>query len=365
MKILIISNLYPSRETPHYGSFVKNFEEQLKEDPRVNSLRGIFLKGLNKGLFNKVIKYLIFYIKILFYLSFYNFDLIYVHLITHSTLPIKLISKIKRLNIIFNIHGEDLLVTTPLAKKLLDLALPLVYNARYVVVPSYYFKEITELLLPKLDPTKLIISPSAGIKPIFFNKEEKKFDNEKLVFGYVSRIDRGKGWDTLIDALKILQLKGITPEVKIAGNGPEISELKNLITKNNLTNVQLVGSIPHNNLPEFYSKLDCFIFPTKLRESLGLVGLEAMAGRIPVIGSRIGGLNDYIKNEINGFFFEPNNPNDLAEKIYKFIKLPELEKTCISDAAFKTALKYEASLVASELFDTILKNIYNSQNAKH
>lgn len=46
-----------------------------------------------------------------------------------------------------------------------------------------------------------------------------------------------------------------------------------------------------------------------------LVGLEAMACEVPVIGSYIGGLKDYIKDKENGFFFTPGNAEELSNKI--------------------------------------------------
>lgn len=66
--------------------------------------------------------------------------------------------------------------------------------------------------------------------------------------------------------------------------------------------IKYIGPIPYHSLPEIYCTLDLFIFPTCLEESLGLVGLEAMACEVPVIGSYIGGLKDYIKDKENGFF---------------------------------------------------------------
>ena len=63
-----------------------------------------------------------------------------------------------------------------------------------------------------------------------------------------------------------------------------------------------------------------FIFPTERQtECLGLVGLEAMACDISVIGAQIGGLRDYLKDGYNGFFFEPGSATDLALKIRNFI----------------------------------------------
>lgn len=102
-----------------------------------------------------------------------------------------------------------------------------------------------------------------------------------------------------------------------------------------------------------YTNLDLFIFPTTLEESLGLVGLEAMACHTPVIGSRIGGLTDYIVDGKNGFFFEPGNEIDLAKKIELFRNLPEKETECLKKAAYQTALQYKSDVVAQKLYSQL------------
>lgn len=354
MKILIVSNLYPSKESPFYGSFVKNFEDQLRNDDRVEKVDGVFLKGLHGGKLHKIWSYFFYYLKIIFYSLFFKYDIIYVHLISHSTIPLRIVNRIKKLPLIFNIHGEDLLVTTPLASQLLKFSLPLVKQAQYLVVPSTYFKRITEQQVPDYPNDRIIVSSSGGVKDIFkpIRKINDKFGYLKL--GYVSRIDRGKGWDVLIEAIRILNLNNIPVELSIVGGGPQIDEMKFLIVSKNLTNVKYIGPIAHDELPGFYQNLDLFIFPTMLRESLGLVGLEAMACGIPVIGSEIGGLTDYIKNSFNGFFFTPGNSYDLANKIELFSKLSEYQKKIMSRNALSTSKDYSDKIVSKRLFDKIL-----------
>lgn len=90
--------------------------------------------------------------------------------------------------------------------------------------------------------------------------------------------------------------------------------------------IKYIGPIPYHSLPEIYCTLDLFIFPTCLEESLGLVGLEAMACEVPVIGSYIGGLKDYIKDKENGFFFTPGNAEELSNKIELYLSLSSSEK---------------------------------------
>lgn len=351
-RILVISNLYPSKKAPYYGSFVKNFVDELIDytDDRVEVC---VLKGFNQGKLKKLFLYTWFYLRITFYLIIFRYDLIYVHLITHATLPIALVSKFKKLNLIFNIHGEDLLVTTPLAKKFLEIAKPLLFKAKFVVVPSYYFKDVTLKLIPQIGQDKIVVSASGGVKNEFFidKSDEQQYP---YTIGYVSRIDRGKGWDTFVQALSILVKRGVPVHGIMIGGGAEVTEFKQVI--HTLPNglIEYIGPVAHDELKNYYKKMDLFVFPTLLRESLGLVGLEAMATHTPVVGSYIGGLTDYIKEGENGYFFTPGDAEDLANKIERFCNLSSADKIKMSENARNTANKYKAKDVAHNLFDRIL-----------
>lgn len=353
MKILVVSNLFPSKKAPYYGSFVKNFCDQLEKDGRVTKLEKVVLKGIHSNKIMKIYLYTVYYLKILYKTIFYHYDLIYVHLISHSTIPLKFVNYFKKLNIVFNIHGEDLLVTTPLAKVLLKQSLPLVKQAQHLVVPSNYFKKITKDYIPDYPEKKIIVSASGGVKSIFCPVHDKISNEFKI--GFVSRIDRGKGWNVLIEAINILEQKKIKIKVYIVGGGPQIGEMKALIDRYNLPDIRYIGPIAHDDLPDFYRSLDVFIFPTVLCESLGLVGLEAMACGVPVIGSNIGGLTDYITDGYNGFMFNPGDSTDLADKIEKYYSLSYSEKEKFSERAVLTSKRYSDKKVASTLFDKILQ----------
>lgn len=82
-----------------------------------------------------------------------------------------------------------------------------------------------------------------------------------------------------------------------------------------------LGPKTHQELNELYHQADVMIFPTMLYESLGLVGLEAMACGCPVIGSNIGCLPEYVKDGVTGFLFESGNSHELADKIINFYEL--------------------------------------------
>lgn len=353
-KILIISNLYPSKQVPFYGSFVKNFVEDLIDYNGQKDTSYCVLRGRSYNKFTKLYRYIVFYIKIFYYLIFHNYDYIYVHLITHASLPIRIVSFFKKLNLIFNIHGEDLLVQSKLAAIFLEITKPMLYKSKLVVVPSYYFKNKTIELLPLLNQDKIFVSASSGVKDAFFNPPVNKTRNN--IIGYVSRVDRGKGWDNLLKAVKILSDKKIYPVVKIIGGGAEVDRMLKMVTDLGLKNIEYIGPVEYSKLPDYYRQFDVFVFPTRLEESLGLVGLEAMASGVPVIASKIGGIQDYLRDNINGLYFEGGNVEDLSQKIECILLKTNEEYIKMCESAYNTSLEYKASDVNKKLFDYIFKN---------
>lgn len=352
MKILVISNMYPSDKDPVYGTFVESFVKNIKYLNESGKTSIIVIKGRDGNKIQKIIKYINFYISILFSLSFKRYDLIYIHTITYPIPPILLVSKLKKLPLVFNVHGADVLTRSRLAEILKKKSISLLKEAKLIISPSNFFKNILLREFPFLEKEKIFISPSGGVDCSFFNKKKKK--NDIFTIGYVSRIDKSKGWDTFLKAIAIIKQKDINIKGKIAGRGAETNLMLNLIDNLELNNeVDYIGPIPYAQLPNIYSQLDLFIFPTSLEESLGLVGLEAMASNVAVIGSKIGGLQDYIKSNYNGYFFETNNEFDLAKKICNFISLDPQDKNKLEENAYNTATKYESNIINQKLYDKL------------
>jgi glycosyltransferase involved in cell wall biosynthesis len=353
IKILIVSNMYPSKKDIYYGVFVRNFVESLSSDNRFKVSK-IVIAGKTNIKIMKFIKYMKFYTRIFHNMVFGNFDLVYVHYISHSSPALKFSQIFKKNKICFNIHGDDLLPQSKLSEYLLSIVKNMLVDATMVVVPSYYFKNILMEIIPRINSSKIFISPSGGVNTDLFNINRGKKKQNTFTIGYVSRIDKGKGWENFVNAIKMLKINAKDIKVLIAGNGREENDFLRKIKEDKLDNlIKYQGGLKQEYLAGLYSKMDIFVFPTELRESLGLVGLEAMACGVPVIGSKIGGLTDYIEDGFNGFFFEPGNCTDLVEKIETYMNLPDIDKCQMKINARKTAENYNNCLVAKKLNDKL------------
>lgn len=106
-----------------------------------------------------------------------------------------------------NIHGGDIVTINRTSERLLSLAFPLLINSDLIVVPSDYFKNIVLNKVPGISLKQLFVSASGGVdKNVFTCLNSHVMSTGTIV--YVSRIDAGKGWDVLVDAIGELKLSG-------------------------------------------------------------------------------------------------------------------------------------------------------------
>ena len=341
--------MYPSKCYPSFGVFVKNFINSLSNDHKVSFVLSV-IKGKHTSFLKKILVYMHHYFEIVYNGLTTHYDLLYLHYISHSALPVLLVKLLTGKSLVINAHGSDVLSDNKILKINSYFIKKLVLISDCIVVPSKYYKEVM-IKKYNIDKSKFFISPSGGVNRSLFAPIEKKNNKNELVIGYVSRIDPGKGWDIFLDAFLKIKQK-INVRAIIVGDGIDREKLLNKIKSNGINHlVQLYALVPQKELPKIFNQLDVFIFPTtRFAESLGLVGLEAMSCGIPVIGSEIGGPSEYIKNNINGYKFAPGDFNDLVIKIKMFYNLLEDDLQEMKKHSIETAKKYDNKLVTKKIF---------------
>jgi L-malate glycosyltransferase len=372
MNIHLISNMYPSEGYPNYGIFVKNTEEILKKEGW-NVDKTVLYKGTNK--INKFLSYFLYYLNILIKGLFKEYDVLYVHYASHNAIPLILLKKLrKNIKIFINVHGSDIVPEVSSQEKYQPYVRQLLHISDIIITPSNYYKNlVTEKY--GVEALKINVFPSGGVNKKIFHKEENRemvladlnLSPEYKYLGFVGRLDIGKGWDILLKSIKKLKDLGLLEGRKLifVGKGSQQKEYEESVSKLNLqSDIVYYPLLKQEQLSKIYNCLEVFCFPTTRKgESLGLVGLEAMACGVPVIGSRIGGLLDYIQNEENGFLFDVGSDDDLTQKLIHYINLNELERLSMQKAALMTAEMYEVEKIAPKLIE-IFKKYQRSESFK-
>ncbi len=348
--------MYPSEKTPSYGVFVKNFETDMLK--RGVCFKKAVIKGKAERLLCKVKKYIVFFSQVYKSIFDKDIDLIYVHYISHSLLPLIPIIPFLNRPVVINVHGSDLLPRGIFSKLILKLNYYSIKKSSMIVVPSVYFKDIVD---NRYHHPNVFISASGGVDLSVFNcRETEEYDFDGLCFGYVSRIEEGKGWDVFLNSLLILKNNKLDTKFKaiVVGSGSQEAYLDKAIKELELDSyITRIGSQSQAALVKLFREFDVFVFPTMLRESLGLVGIESMACGTIVLGSRIGGIKTYVEDGVNGFLFEPGDAAQLAALFLRYASLSDVEKNIMSNNAIRTARLYDKEIVGKALAVELYKLI--------
>lgn len=160
----------------------------------------------------------------------------------------------------------------------------------------------------------------------------------KKVVLFTGRLTVHKGVEYLIKAAR--QIKG---EVIILGDGPERAYLEKKIHEYKLTNTRILGYMSPKeqvSFKEFYARADVYVAPSTWNEPLGLVILEAMAAKTPVISTRAGGVTSLIKDGYNGYLVRPRSSNEIADRVNMLLENDALRQKMGERAYRQVSEKY-------------------------
>lgn len=190
-------------------------------------------------------------------------------------------------------------------------------------------------------------------------REELRLPNDEFIVLFVGRLEWRKGAATAIKSIALLKQEGVNATLMIVGgkiHGPEkdpadVKEYQSLLAvakeEGIESRVVFEGRVDQTKLHLYYSAADVFVIPSYY-EPFGLVALEGMACRVPVVASRKGGLRITIKDNETGLLFEPHNHIDLKDKIKMLYQSPELRDK-LTAAAYRAVQKeYSWQAIAEE-----------------
>lgn len=222
-------------------------------------------------------------------------------------------------------------------------------------------------LLHIYDLVDIFISPSMFLKnkaeemgfkgkimylPNFVNLQDydPQYNWRENSIVYFGRLSKEKGLDTLIEAMEGLNIK-----LKVIGEGPIKERLESRVRSLELKNIEFLGYKSGEELKNEIRKSMFAILPSEWYENNPRAIIEGPALGKPVIGARIGGIPELVKDNETGLTFEAGNSEDLMAKMIHLSKnTAEIEKMGLNarrkvEEEFSTEIHYKK-----------LTNIYRS-----
>jgi len=325
-KVFVISNMYPSKEHPSFGIFVKNQVEALRSknidvivaanaDPRTGKKNTILKYGKWA---NEVLKKAWKYRK--------SISVSHAHYVFPSGVFSLLMKKMFHIPYVVTAHGGDI---ERMAKKnniIRNWTEKILQESSHVIAVGPVLAEQIEK--EYRIPRERILVCSMGVDCKRFRpgdkmraRRELQLDEHAFIYLFVGNVIRQKGVEELLLAFQQVK-KQSDQDVKLVIIGSQrdvnfVDSLKPLVDED----VIMRGPMEQSELVKWYQACDVFVLPSHL-EGFGLVALEAIAAGKPVIASDVGGLT-YLLRDGAGHLVEPKNPNALAGEMMKALTTPK------------------------------------------
>ena len=222
-----------------------------------------------------------------------------------------------------------------------------------VIVPTYSTEEYLRMIgvtTPTfVQPTGIEYERFQAVKPADVEALRKKLrlSNEK-VFISVARLSNEKNIDFMIEAIDRLRQESDVPfRFLMIGDGHQRDRLQKKIDSLELgSHFTLVGAVQPEEMALWYNLGDAFLFASK-SETQGMVILEAMSAGLPVVAVRSSGIEDVVRDGLNGYK-TPENQARWIEKARQLLENDDL-RTELSEKARAFAADYSIEQFARDV----------------
>jgi len=182
-------------------------------------------------------------------------------------------------------------------------------------------------------------------------RREFGFSETDTVLVTTSRLSLKNGVDDLIRSLTFLPE---TFKALIVGEGEDKEKLFQLVQEKNLKNrVLFLGRKEHKDLPAILQSAEIFVRPS-LSEGLGNSFIEAMAAGLPIIGTPVGGIPDFLIDGETGVFCKVRDPESIAKAVRRIIEDTDFKEKIARNGEILVNSRYGWNDIAQQI-DSILK----------
>lgn len=217
--------------------------------------------------------------------------------------------------------------------------------------------EVQEVLRDAGYSKPVVVQTEIGVDQTVFKPDTSRCTAKKselglrgFVVGYIGQVRKEKGVLDLVSALKSIQGDW---QLLVVGDGPAMSELKDAFAETP-ERLRAPGYVPIDNIPEYMVLPDVVVLPSQthellgFKEQFGLVLAQAMACRVPVIGSSSGAIPEVISDA--GLIFPEGDVTALRGCLLRLMNDSALRAELAQRGYERALAKYSATALADETY---------------
>jgi glycosyltransferase involved in cell wall biosynthesis len=191
-------------------------------------------------------------------------------------------------------------------------------------------------------------------------KEYFKAEEEQVVISLVGRINSWKGQPLLLKAFHKIAHKYPHLKLVFIGSAPPDQDFFETELKDKIKEFDLISHviiIPfQENIWSFWDAIDIAVVPSTEPEPFGMVAIEAMLSKKPVVAAKHGGLTETVLHNETGLLFEPNNAEELALALEELISDKEKRRS-FGEKGYHRTIEYFSLEKHVEKFEAIFEKL--------
>ncbi len=338
MKVLIVTDTFPTPDRPSAGIFVRHqyrfFSSHATDDETFDLFKvRTHTRGKRHSLLRRFwssLKFIPYY--------FRRYDIVHVHSISSLMHAARLYRFFHpRSRLILSIHGSSIRQFDQHTKRARKRFTKSAQSFDKVVIAAESLQPVIKKELG-ISNAQVICAGADDLRFHTSEKIAKEFD-----FIFVGSFSSHKGADILLAALNMLENQEL--KVCFVGNGELEDELKRA---GHHLDIQVFVDVPQTRLRQLYSASRFLVFPAR-GESFGLVVTEAMYCGVPAIVHAESAANEQVTHQLNGLTYKPNTPEQLSRTLAAAAKMDSDRYLEMAGHASQSNLEFSLSRVGTQL----------------
>jgi glycosyltransferase involved in cell wall biosynthesis len=264
-------------------------------------------------------------------------DMVLFHLGEYiNVIPVFCSKIIRKRSGIFHLGGNKIFQekadeTSGIGRKLVPVLTSVLVNSTYTLVDKVICQSERIVSFGNLEHfrKKIFVTGGRYLDLNLFHLTTNPSQKENLV-GFIGKFWQVKGVLNFVKSFPIILSKQKNVKFILIGDGYLRARIENEIRLFNIENdVTLTGWVSHDSLPNYLGKMKILVLPSYTEGVPGVV-LEAMASRVVVLATPVGGTPDLVKDGETGFILENNSMQNIAKQILLTLNDPELDNIALS-----------------------------------